>query len=170
MERIFHHARSPLFVHFRSELVGPFTREDTAQLARKALGDQLLSESAVRTLFAWTYGHPFYVYAVAERMREMAFLSSREVDEQLVREAFVLETLSSTGRIYNLCRYVVEESVAQARGQALLRLALQILAQSPDPLTLTELSRRLKRSSGVTMVSARMPPPSGVGMKRRLHF
>ena len=150
MERILHHAQSPLFVHFRSELVGPFTREHTIQLARKALGDQLLSESAARTLFAWTYGHPFYVYAVAERMREMALLFHRDVDEQLVREAFVLETLSTTGRIYNLCRYIVEESVAQARGQALLRLALQTLAQSPDPLTLAELGRRLKRSSGVT--------------------
>ena len=150
MERIFHHARSPLFVHFRSVLVGPFTREDTTQMARKALGDQPLSEPLLRTLFAWTYGHPFYVYAVAERMKEMALLFHRDIGEQVVGEAFVLETLSTTGRIYNLCRYVVEESMAQARGQALLRLALQILAQSPDPLSLTELSRRLQRSSGVT--------------------
>ena len=43
MERIFHHASSPLFVHFRSELVGPFTREDTAQLEEPA------SQPAVRT-------------------------------------------------------------------------------------------------------------------------
>ncbi|RMF92198.1 MAG: hypothetical protein D6736_03865 [Nitrospinota bacterium] len=150
MERILHHAQSPLFVHFRSESVGPFTREDTVQLAGKILGDRTLPADALQTLFTWTSGHPFYVYAVAERAREMTLLFQREVDDQLLREAFVLETLSSTGRIYNLCRYVVEESMAQARGQTLLRLVLQLLAQSPAPLTLTELGRRLKRASGVT--------------------
>jgi AAA+ ATPase superfamily predicted ATPase len=150
MERIFHHASSPLFVHFRSELVGPFTREDTAQLAHKVLSSQPLPETALRTLFTWTYGHPFYVYAVTERMREMTLLFNRDVDDQLLREAFVLETLSTTGRIYNLCRYVVEESIAQARGQTLLRLVLRLLAQGPEPPTLTELSHRLKRATGTT--------------------
>lgn len=48
--------------------------------------------------------------------------------------------------IYNLCRYVVEESM----GQALLRLLLQIPAESETPLTLTELAQRLRRSAGVT--------------------
>jgi len=150
MERIFHHARSPLFVHFRTERVGAFTREDTASLASKVLGGPPLPEAALRTLFDWTYGHPFYVYAVADRARELAFLFRKEISDQLLREAFVLETLSSTGRIYNLCRYMVEESISQARGQTLLRLVLQLLAQSPTPLTLAELSHRLKRSTGVT--------------------
>ena len=131
-------------------MVGPFTREDTAQLARKVLSSQPLPETALRTLFTWTYGHPFHVYAVTERMKEMTLLFNRAVDDQLLREAFVLETLSTTGSIYNLCRYVVEESIAQARGQTLLRLVLQVLAQSPEPLTLTELSRRLKRVTGTT--------------------
>lgn len=150
MERILHHAASPLFVHFRSELVAPFTHEDTTLLARKVLGDQHPSADVLATLFAWTYGHPFYVYAVTERIKEMILLYGRGVDDRLFREAFVLETLSTTGRIYNLCRYVVEESIAQARGQTLLRLVLQVLAQSLEPLTLTELSRRLKRATGVT--------------------
>jgi hypothetical protein len=83
-------------------------------------------------------------------MRELILLSGRTADAQLVREAFVLETLSSAGRIYNLCRYVIEESMGKARGQALLRLLLQILAESENPLTLTELAQRLRRPAGAT--------------------
>lgn len=150
MEGIFHQARSPLFVHFRSERVGPFGRAESEELARKALVGQELPADAAQTLYDWTRGHPFYVYAVAERMRELILLSGRVADAQLVREAFVLETLSSAGRIYNLCRYVIEESMGQARGQALLRLLLQILAESEAPLTLTELAQRLRRSAGAT--------------------
>ena len=150
MEGIFHQARSPLFVHFRSERVGPFGRAESAELARKALAGEELPADAAQTLYTWTHGHPFYVYAVAERMRELILLSGRTADAQLVREAFVLETLSSAGRIYNLCRYVIEESMGKARGQALLRLLLQILAESETPLTLTELAQRLRRPAGAT--------------------
>lgn len=85
MEHIFHHARSPLFVHFRSELVGPFTREDTAALACKVVSNQPLPAATLRTLFTWTHGHPFYTYAVAERMKEMTILFNRDVDDQLLR-------------------------------------------------------------------------------------
>ncbi|MBI3329182.1 MAG: hypothetical protein HYZ81_21080, partial [Nitrospinae bacterium] len=69
---------------------------------------QLLPEATRHTLFTWTYGHPFYIYAVTERMQEMTLLFKRDVDDQLLREAFVLETLSTPGRIYNLCRYMLE--------------------------------------------------------------
>jgi len=150
MEGIFHQAHSPLFVHFRSERVGPFDRTESEELARKALGGEDLSPAAAQTLYEWTRGHPFYIYAVAERMREQILLAERTASPQLVREAFVLETLSSAGRIYNLCRYVVEESMGQARGQALLRLLLQILAEAENPLTLTEVAHRLRRPPGAT--------------------
>jgi hypothetical protein len=150
MEGIFHQAHSPLFVHFRSERVGAFGRAESDELARKALVGEELPADAAQTLYAWTRGHPFYIYAVTERMRELILLSGRAADAQLVREAFVLETLSSAGRIYNLCRYVIEESMGQARGQALLRLLLQILAESENPLTLTELAQRLRRPAGAT--------------------
>jgi len=148
MEGIFHQARSPLFVHFRSERVGAFGRAESEELARKALVGEELPADAAQTLYDWTHGHPFYIYAVAERMREMILLSGRVANPQLVREAFVLETLSSAGRIYNLCRYVIEESMGRARGQALLRLLLQILAEAESPLTLTEIAQRLRRPAG----------------------
>ena len=99
MEGIFHQAHSPLFVHFRSERVGPFGRAESEELARKALVGEDLPPAAAQTLYEWTRGHPFYIYAVAERMRELILLSGRVADPQLVREAFVLETLSSAGRI-----------------------------------------------------------------------
>ncbi|OIO90945.1 MAG: hypothetical protein AUK03_12155 [Anaerolineae bacterium CG2_30_64_16] len=87
---------------------------------------------------------------MADRMRERMLLSGRAADPQLEWEAFVLETLSSVGRIYNLCRYVIEEPMGQARGQALLRLLLQILAEAEGPLTLTEIASRLRRPAGAT--------------------
>jgi len=45
---------------------------------------------------------------------------------------------------------VIEESMGQARGQALLRLLLQILAEAESPLTLTEVAHRLRRPAGAT--------------------
>lgn len=46
MEGVFHQARSPLFVHFRSERVGPFTHEESEELARKVLASEDLPAEA----------------------------------------------------------------------------------------------------------------------------
>ncbi len=149
MERIFLSAESPLFVHFQLETVGPFGREDSAELARKRLatiGD--VSPDVLAAVYQVTRGHPFYIYATTMRVLEMTTLLHRPVNSQTVQEAFVLETLGTNGRIYNLCRYLLEESLQRARGETMPQAVLQVLARESAGLSLTQLSRRLKRPTG----------------------
>ena len=150
MERIFLTPDSPLFVHFQLEAVGPFGREDSGELARKRLAslEASVPPDVLAAVYQVTRGHPFYIYATTMRVLETVSLLHRPLTPQTVREAFVLETLGTTGRIYNLCRYVLEESLQRARGETMPRAVLQVLARETAGLTLTQLARRLKRPSG----------------------
>ena len=150
MERIFLDATSPLFVHFQLETIGPFGREDCDALARKRLtllADPVPGE-VLAAIYQVTRGHPFYIYATAMRVIENVSLLHKPVAPATVQEAFTLETLGSTGRIYNLCRYVLEQSLHGVRGETMPQAVLQVLAQEPAGMTLTEIAARLKRPSG----------------------
>ncbi|MBN1666308.1 MAG: helix-turn-helix domain-containing protein [Anaerolineales bacterium] len=150
MERIFLDAESPLFVHFQMETVGPFGRDDCDALARKRLS--MLADpvpgDVLAAIYQVTRGHPFYIYATAMRVIENASLLHKPLTPATVQEAFTLETLGSTGRIYNLCRYVLEQSLQGVRGETMPQAVLQVLAQEPAGMTLTEIANRLKRPSG----------------------
>lgn len=150
MERIFLTVDSPLFVHFQLEAVGPFGREDSYKLARKRLTalQSSIPPEVLATIHQVTRGHPFYIYSLTMRVLEMVFLLHKPLDPQTVQEAFVLETLETTGRIYNLCRYVLEDSLQRARGETIPQAALQILARETEGLTLAQLAHRLRRPSG----------------------
>jgi hypothetical protein len=150
MERIFLAADSPLFVHFQLETVGPFGREDSDELARKRLAtvEASVPPEVLATVYQVTRGHPFYIYTTVMRALEMVSLLHRSLNPQTIQEAFVLETLGTTGRIYNLCRYILEESLQRARGETVPQAILQVLAREKEGLTLTQLARRLKRPTG----------------------
>jgi uncharacterized protein len=150
MERLFLGADSPLFVHFQMETVGPFGRDDSYDLARRRLSplDPAPSPEVLATVYQVTRGHPFYIYATTMRMLEMASLLQKPLDTQTAQEAFVLETLGTTGRIYSLCRYALETSLQRARGETMPQAALRVLAGEPEGLTLTEVARALKRPTG----------------------
>jgi hypothetical protein len=150
MERIFLDAGSPLFVHFQLEAVGPFGREDSDSLARKRL--LLLADpvpvDVLASIYRVTRGHPFYIYATCLRVIENVSLLHKPLNSATVQEAFTLETLGSTGRIYNLCRYVLEQSLQGVRGETMPQAVLQVLAQEPAGMTLTKVATRLKRPTG----------------------
>ena len=150
MERIFLDAASPLFVHFQLETIGPFGREDCDALVRKRLS--MLADpvpgDVLAAIYQVTRGHPFYIYATAMRVIENISLLNKPLASATVQEAFTLETLGSTGRIYNLCRYVLEQSLQGVRGETMPQAVLQVLAQQPAGMTLTEIAARLKRPSG----------------------
>ena len=150
MERIFLDAESPLFVHFQMETVGPFGRDECDVLARKRLS--MLADpvpgDVLAAIYQVTRGHPFYIYATAMRVIENVSLLHKPLTSDTVQEAFTLETLGSTGRIYNLCRYVLEQSLQGVRGETMPQAILQVLAQEPAGMTLTEIAARLKRPSG----------------------
>jgi len=150
MERIFLDAESPLFVHFQLETVGPFGREDCDSLARKRLS--LLADpvpgDVLAAIYQVTRGHPFYIYAICMRVFENVSLLHKPLTPATVQEAFTLETLGGNGRIYNLCRYVLEQSLKNVRGETIPQAVMQVLAQESAGMTLTEIADRLKRPTG----------------------
>jgi hypothetical protein len=150
MERIFLEAGSPLFVHFQLEIVGPFGREDCKSLAHKRLS--MLADpvpgDVLAAIYQVTLGHPFYIYATCMRVIENVSLLQKPLTPATVQEAFTLETLGSTGRIYSLCRYVLEQSLQNVRGETIPQVVLQVLAQEPTGMSLTEIAGRLKRPTG----------------------
>jgi predicted transcriptional regulator len=64
---------------------------------------------------------------------------------EAVKEAFVVETLSTNGRIYDFCRYMYDLSLQQASGYGSLKAVLQILA-TEEGLTAADVSRHLRVS------------------------
>lgn len=150
MERIFLDAGSPLFVHFQLETIGLFGRNDSDTLARKRL--LLIADpvpgNVLASIYRMTRGHPFYIYAICMRVIENVSLLHRPLNSATVEEAFTLETLGSTGSIYNLCRYVLEQSLQNVRGETMPQAIMQVLAQEPAGMRLTEIAAQLKRPSG----------------------
>ena len=150
MERIFLDAESPLFVHFQMESIGSFGKENCANLARKrlsAVADPVPAD-ALATVYQVTRGHPFYIYATCMRVIENVTLLQKSLSPETVQEAFTLETLGSTGRIYSLCRYILEQSLKDVRWETMPQAILQVLAQQPRGMSLTEIAERLKRPTG----------------------
>ena len=99
-------------------------------------------------IYRVTRGHPFYIYATCLRVIENVSLLQKPLNSATVEEAFTVETLGSTGRIYNLCRYVLEQSLQSVRGETMPQAVMQVLAQEPAGMRLSEISARLKRPSG----------------------
>jgi hypothetical protein len=93
-------------------------------------------------------GHPFYTYSICMRIIESVSLLQKPLNADTVREAFTLETLTTTGRIYSLCRYVLEQSLKGVRGETMPQAILQTIAKEPAGLNLSEIASRLKRPTG----------------------
>lgn len=143
-EHIVQDHQSPLFLQFRALELHPFTPEDTQALTEKLAGR--LSPAAQAAIHTYTFGHPFYVTALAERVRELAAGEAAAVSPELVSQAFVLEALENRGQIYGYCRYLYDISLQKARGYGVLKALLQILA-TEDGLALSEVASRLRRQA-----------------------
>ena len=143
-EHIVQDHQSPLFLQFRALELHPFTPEDTQALTEKLVGR--LSPAAQAAIHTYTFGHPFYVTALAERVRELAAGATEAVSPELVSQAFVLEALENRGQIYGYCRYLYDISLQKARGYGVLKALLQILAIE-DGLALSEVASRVRRQA-----------------------
>ena len=106
-EHIARDHESPLFLQFRALELHPFTPEDTQALAEKLVGR--LSPAAHAAIYTTTFGHPFYITALADRVRELTAGDSETVTADLVSQAFVLETLENRGQICGYCLRTPEE-------------------------------------------------------------
>ena len=138
--------RSPLFVHFSQMPITPFAPQDTAALATKLLGSELTEDVALE-IHRLTGGHPFYVTALSERLRRLVEMEGWVLDVSSVQRAFVIEALSSAGRIYSFCRYVYDLSLQKARGYGSLKATLRVLA-TEQGLTSSQVARELRVTPG----------------------
>ncbi len=137
---------SPLFAQFTRISVEPFDRESTQELANKLLSEPLEAD-LYPLLHALTWGHPFYITAVARRMSYLVDVVQRPLSSDVVKQAFLVETLSPGGRIYDFCQYVYDLSLQKAKGYGALKSVLQILAQE-EGLSASDVARQLRVTSG----------------------
>jgi AAA+ ATPase superfamily predicted ATPase len=137
---------SPLFAQLTRISVEPFDRESTQELANKLLSAPLEAD-LYPLLHSLTWGHPFYITAVARRMSYLLNVVQRPLSSDVVKQAFLVETLSPGGRIYDFCQYVYDLSLQKAKGYGALKSVLQILAQEQG-LSASEVARKLRVTSG----------------------
>lgn len=133
---------SPLFAQFTRIAVEAFDRESTRELADKLLVEPLEAD-LYPLLHSLTGGHPFYITAVARRISYLADVVQRPASPDVIKQAFLVETLSPGGRIYDFCQYVYDLSLQKAKGYGALKSVLQILAQE-EGLTATQVARQLR--------------------------
>ena len=144
MQNLVQDGQSPLFLQFESVEVARFPPDATLALAERILG-ATPSKGACRRLHELTGGHPFYIFAVASRLGDLIPAPGAFTAEDAER-AFLLETLTRDGRIYNYCRYLYDISLSRARGYGILKAILQVLAEE-EGLTLSETARRIRKGA-----------------------
>ena len=91
-----------------------------------------------RTVQTLTDGRPSYVRALTESM-----LAIKQYDPVSALAA----QLAPGGQLYSICRFCYELRLHRARGHGALKAILKILSEA-EPLTLTEISQRLRRTPG----------------------
>src|SRR5688572_1588881 len=108
------------------------------------LDDEGASEGLARAVYALSDGRVGYAQAIGEAL-------SRMVDAQGVGDPVSALTLllSQDGRLATACASCYELRLHRARGYGALKAILEILAQE-EPLTLTEVAQRLRRTPGST--------------------
>lgn len=108
------------------------------------LRDEPGAEALARAVHTLSDGRVGYAQAIAEAMSSM-------VDAQGVADPVSALTalLSPDGRLASTCACCYELRLHRARGYGALKAILEILAQE-EPLTLTEVAHRLKRTPGST--------------------
>jgi len=136
---------SPLFAQFTRIAVEPFDRESTQELANKLLSEPL-EPDLYPLLHSLTGGHPFYITTVTRRVSYLVDVVQRPASPDVIKQAFLVETLSPGGRIYDFCQYVYDLSLQKAKGYGALKSVLQILAQE-EGLTATQIARQLRVTS-----------------------
>jgi hypothetical protein len=108
------------------------------------LRDEAGSEALARAVHALSDGRVGYAQAIGETL-------SRMMDAQGVGDpvSALTSLLSHDGRLASSCAACYELRLHRARGYGALKAILEILAQE-EPLTLTEVAQRLRRTPGST--------------------
>jgi len=147
IEDIISNSRSPLFAQAEKMYFKFFTSAETKELTDKLL--RIENPRIHWQIYKYSSGHPFYVHHILKRMRMLHELQNLEIDENLVKEAFIIETLSKEGKIYDLCNYIYMTSLERGRYYTALKSILNILAKE-DALNQSQIARRLRVSQGAS--------------------
>lgn len=125
--------------------VPPLTRTEVAAAAFGPEAGDLTSDRAdlVRAVHALADGRPRYVAPLLETTAAMQRHGGGDAVSALVAQ------LSSGARIEAACRYTYELRLHRARGYGALKAILDVLA-GEEPLSLTEIASRLRRTPGST--------------------
>lgn len=139
LSNLLSHSDSPLFAQFTKIEIGTFDRTNSRQMAKKLLSEPL-EEDLYPLIHSFTNGHPFYLNAIIRRINYLIDVVQRNPSGEVVKQAFLVETLSPGGRIYDFCQYIYDLSLQKAKGYGVLKSILQILSRE-EGLTASEISR-----------------------------
>jgi hypothetical protein len=124
---------------FEVILMPPLTEEDTLDVvAPAAASGALEAEDLARNVRALTDGLPAYTSVLAAELASVPDAVSA-----------LVALLGPDGRLTRECGFRYELRLHRARGYGALKAILEILAEE-EPLTLTEISHRLRRTPGST--------------------
>jgi hypothetical protein len=120
--------------------VGPLSPAEThASISTWLGGDEELS----RSIHALADGRAAYVQAIASATRAMKATGPGDP------VAALAELLAHDGALFTACCFCYELRLHRARGYGALKAILEVLA-AEEPLTLTEIAQRLRRTPGST--------------------
>ncbi|MFC1728179.1 ATP-binding protein [Nanoarchaeota archaeon] len=122
---------------FKIENIGYFEFDGTKKLVQSLVPK--ISDKEVDRIFKLSLGHPYFITAICNRYNE-----TKDVDQ-----AYIIETLSKQGLIYQACNQMYNNSLSRARGKTLLMSIMNVLVYE-EGLRLSEISRRIYRQSPVT--------------------
>lgn len=147
IEDIISNSKSPLFAQAEKMYLKFFTSAGTKELTDKLL--RIENPRIHGMIYKYSSGHPFYVHHILKRMRMLHELQNLDIDEHLAKEAFIIETLSKEGKIYDLCNYIYRISLERGRYYTALKSILNILAKE-EALNQSQIARKLKISQGAS--------------------
>ncbi|MBI2220031.1 MAG: hypothetical protein HYU53_02345 [Acidobacteria bacterium] len=121
--------------------VSPLSAVEThASLGDGASG---LDEETTRAIHALADGRPAYARAIASATQAMKMRGPADP------VAALTELLAPGGALFASCRFCYELRLHRARGYGALKAILEVLG-AEEPLTLTEIAHRLRRTPGST--------------------
>jgi hypothetical protein len=123
----------------------PGTHEDHHGLGGNEAEDEVerQRDELARLVQVLSGGRPSYARAIAEAATAMALRGDADPVSALA------SLLAPGGYLAQYCRFCYELRLHRARGYGALKAILEVLAQE-EPLTLTEIAQRLRRTPGST--------------------
>jgi len=130
--------------HFEVIHVPPLTRSEIAAAMPRATTEPSPDrDELVRVVHALADGRPAYVTSLIDALAQMERRGGGDAVSALAAQ------LVPGGQIETACRFCYELRLHRARGYGALKAILDVLAEE-EPLTLTEIATRLRRTPGST--------------------